>query len=331
MFELKANYREAMTYQVYGFIGLILLPFSAWAAWSGNLMLAIPPAATALLSLLNGIYYKRRKAFFVPPVLVSLLYVGNNVLAIWQLGAPALLWAYPTMLAFYTVHTRFTAHCIVPLLYVCVCVSTYAFLPFEFLPRVAATLFAMAVLFHVAAGWVEQQFQEVKRLTITDHLTGAFNRRFMDSKISELIEDQKRNHSNAAMISLDVDHFKAINDHFGHSLGDKVLVGIVDLLHARVRVLDKVCRAGGEEFVILLPDTTQQQAYTLADDIRRAISESDLLNQSTLTISCGIAALMPGDNRDTWLKRCDQALYQAKQNGRNKVVIGQLNGREAFA
>lgn len=331
MFELKAHYRETVTYQIYGVIGLIVLPFSIWALWIGNYLLALPPAITVVLSLSNAFYYRHKKTFLLPPILVSYMYVIDNMLAIWQLGVPALFWAYPTMLAFFVVHPRKVTQHLVPLLCICICSCCYFFAPPEYLPRVGATLFAMAILFQAAAGMMEQQYQETQRLSITDHLTGAYNRRYMDSKIEELIEDQKRNHTTSAMIGLDVDHFKSINDRFGHSLGDKVLVNLVELLQRRVRVLDKVCRSGGEEFIILLPGTTQDQAYTLAEDLRLEISKSKLLRDSNITVSCGIAALVPGDSRDVWLNRSDSALYKAKASGRNRVVIGQVSPSGTFA
>jgi diguanylate cyclase (GGDEF)-like protein len=331
MLELNATYREDMAYRVYAVIGLLILPFSLWALSKGNYWLGIPPALTAILSLFNVGYHRAKGCFLFSPVLISLMYIGDNVLVIAQIGPPGVLWAYPTMLALYWVHSPKIAQQIVPLLYVSVCFSAYMWLPLEYVTRVVTTLFMMGVFFHIASGLMEQQYQDVKRLTITDHLTGAYNRRFMDSKIDELIERQKRSRSIATMVTLDVDHFKSINDHFGHSSGDKVLMEIVQLLNSRVRVLDKVCRAGGEEFVILLPDTSEQAAYTLAEDIRRAISESNLLNQGQITISCGIAVLLPNDNRDSWLKRSDQALYKAKESGRNKVVVGPTKAKDAFA
>ncbi len=331
MIELNANYRDRMAYLLFGVIGLLILPFSVWALLAGYYLLAIPPAITAIVSLANSLFYRSTQKFLLPPVVISLFYTIDNVLVINELGAPGVYWSYPTMLAFYWVHSRKTAQQIVPLLYVSVCLTAYVTLPIEYTIRIAVTLFMMGVFIHIASGLMEQQYDNLKRLSVTDHLTGAFNRRYMDSKIDELIERQKRSDTCSTMINLDIDHFKKINDLFGHSSGDKVLIEIVNLLEARVRVLDKVCRAGGEEFVILLPDTEEQQAFKLADDIRAAICESHFLKEEKVTVSCGIASLIAGDDRDTWLKRSDQALYKAKENGRNTVVVSSNETHEAFA
>lgn len=321
MLELNSNLREHMVYRIYAVIGSIIVPFGVWTWLQGNTWLGLQALATAALSLYNAAHFRMYRRFLVDPIIISLAYIAINVVSIREAGNVAVFWAYPTMLAFYWVHSRKIAQHIVPLFFVCVCLSVVFWLPPDYAVRITVTLLLMGIFFHIASGLMEQQYQDVIRLSITDHLTGAYNRRFMDSKIDELIERQKRFHASATMISLDVDHFKTINDHFGHSSGDKVLVEIVKLLTSRVRVLDKVCRSGGEEFVILLPDTTEQAAYAIAEDIRRSISDSQLINPSTITISCGIAALRPGDSRDSWLKRSDNALYQAKADGRNKVVI----------
>jgi len=321
MLELNTNYREHMAHRIYAVIGVMTLLFTLLLLLQGQILLGLYVGFIAALSLTNAIYFHLHQRFLINPIVVSIFYVVANVGGLATMGVKVVFWAYPTILALYWIHNRKVAQQIVPLFYVAVCTASYLWLPTELTLRISASLMMLGFFFHIASGFFEQQFQDVMRLTITDHLTGAYNRRFMDSKIDELIERRNRFGASASLISLDVDHFKTINDHFGHSSGDKVLVEIVKLLQARVRVLDKICRSGGEEFVILLTDTEEQDAYRLAEAIRRAISESNFLNQSKVTISCGVAALTIGDSRDTWLKRADKALYQAKQSGRNRVVL----------
>ncbi len=331
MLELNTNYRERMAYRIYAVIGLLMLPFSIWACIRGDFWLGIYAGGMSLLSLYNAFHFHLRDRFLINPVIISMIYILANVWGLKQLGVVAIFWAYPTMLALYWIHSRKIAQQIVPLFFLSVSIGSFLWLPAEYTLRIVTTLLMLGIFFHIASGLMEQQYQDVIRLSITDHLTGAFNRRFMDSKIDELIERLNRTKVVSSMITLDVDHFKSINDHFGHSSGDKVLIEIVSLLKSRVRVLDKVCRAGGEEFVILLPDTVERDAYVLAEHIRRAISDSKLLKQSPITISCGIAALQSGDTRDSWLKRSDQALYAAKESGRNKVVISPSKPTDAYA
>ncbi|MEX1033381.1 MAG: GGDEF domain-containing protein [Cellvibrionaceae bacterium] len=327
MIELKANYREVMAYQIYSVIGFLVAPFSVWALFRGQFLLAIPPLATAILCIINVFHFRKHNRFYVSPTLISFFYIINVVIIIHELGAVGAYWAFPTMLALYWVHERRLAIQMVTVFYVGVCASSYVSLPIETTFRIGATLLTTGVFFNIAAAMLERQYEELKKLTVTDHLTGAFNRRYMDTKIDELIERRKRIRTNAAMIALDIDHFKKINDEFGHSVGDTVLIDIVDLIKSRVRVLDSVCRSGGEEFIIILPDTSENQAKALGEELRLFISDSPLLKNSQVTVSCGVSGLMKGDSRDSWLRRCDQALYTAKRSGRNTVAVaaaGQL-------
>lgn len=321
MIELKPNYREVMAYQIYSAIGFLVAPFSIWALFRGQYLLALPPLATSILCIINVIHFRKFQRFYTPRYVISLLYMVDIFIVVYELGAVGAYWAFPTMLALYWVHQRRLAVQLVSLFYIGVCASAYLVVPLETTLRIAATLLTTAVFFNIAAGILEQQYDELETLTVTDHLTGAYNRRYMDGKIDELIERQKRTRGNASLIALDIDHFKKINDEFGHSIGDRVLVDIVKLIDSRVRVLDSVCRSGGEEFLIILPDTSEAHAKALGDELRHSIGNTALLKGSHVTVSCGISDLVPGDSRDSWLRRCDKALYTAKRNGRNTVAV----------
>ncbi len=321
MIELKSNYRAFMAYQIYCVVGFLVVPFALVALVKGDLITALIPLSTALLCIVNVFSYRKINKLVIDPQIISVLYIIDNVIVIFSLGGVGVYWAFPTLLALYWVHERNTALHLVTLFYICVCITSYIVLPFDATARVAATLLMTAVFFNIAAGIFEKQYDELKKLTITDHLTGAFNRRFMDDKIDQLIARYERLGAEAALITLDIDHFKKINDKHGHSVGDNVLIEIVKLIKSRIRVLDSVCRAGGEEFVILLPDTNEQQAESLGEELRQTISDSSIVKGSSVTVSCGVSAAHSTDSRDSWLRRCDQALYAAKRKGRNRVVV----------
>ncbi|MGQ9427327.1 GGDEF domain-containing protein [Gilvimarinus sp. F26214L] len=321
MIEIRPNYREVMAYQIYSAVGFLVAPFSVWALARGQYLLAVPPLATAALSIVNALHFRRYGRFYVPPCILSLFYIADIVVVIRELGAVGAYWSFPILLALYWKHPRRLAVPLATLCFVAVCGTAYLTLPPETAVRIGATLLTTAVFFNIAVSNLEQQYDELKKLTVTDHLTGAFNRRYMDSKLDELIERKKRGRGEAALVALDVDHFKRINDLFGHSTGDRILVRIVELIRSRVRVLDSVCRAGGEEFIIILPDTTEAQARAVGDELRATIGSSPMLKESRVTVSCGVSGLRNGDTRDRWLRRCDQALYVAKNNGRNAVAV----------
>jgi len=155
---------------------------------------------------------------------------------------------------------------------------------------------------------------------ITDPLTGAFNRRHMESCLGDAIERNRRTNSPASVLLIDVDHFKNINDRFGHEAGDSVLKSIVSLIDKRSRRLDLLFRMGGEEFLLFLSDTRSIDAVRLAEQLRASVAKSHMLADWPLSVSIGVSELRPGESLDSWIKHADSALYMAKETGRNRVV-----------
>jgi len=162
----------------------------------------------------------------------------------------------------------------------------------------------------------------VKQLAYLDGLTGIFNRRYFETRVTEEIERARRFGNELSLIMVDVDKFKSLNDSFGHLLGDEVLRQVSSLLSRQVRKIDVVCRYGGEEFVILLPQTGPEQAFHVADKLRRAVEEWQFPGvPRALTISGGVAVYPAhGDARDELVKAADAALYAAKEGGRNQIL-----------
>jgi two-component system, cell cycle response regulator len=163
-------------------------------------------------------------------------------------------------------------------------------------------------------------------LAITDSLTGLFNRRYMETHLGTLVEQSAARGKPITVLVLDIDYFKAINDSHGHDAGDDVLREFALRIRKATRNIDLACRYGGEEFVIVMPETDMAVATMVAERLRRRIaSEPFAIQHHTrhveVTISIGIAALTGvTDDATTILKRADQALYRAKRDGRNRVV-----------
>jgi len=168
--------------------------------------------------------------------------------------------------------------------------------------------------------------EELKRLASTDYLTGLYNRRYFFMIGNELLEIAKRYHKNMSVIILDIDKFKSINDTYGHDIGDVALKELSKTIKNRTRESDVVSRFGGEEFVILLPETSLEQAKKLAEDLRSSVEkiEINLPDNEKLkfTISIGVAEVKveSGENLEKAIKNADEALYIAKETGRNKVI-----------
>ncbi len=163
----------------------------------------------------------------------------------------------------------------------------------------------------------------VKQLAYLDGLTGIFNRRFFELRIMEEIERARRYGTGMAVIMADIDQFKRLNDEFGHLLGDEVLRQVSSLFHQQLRKIDVVCRYGGEEFAILLTQTTAKPAVTIAEKLRRLVEGFQFPGvPRTVTISAGVAAFPThGKTRDELIRAADNGLYAAKQAGRNRVCV----------
>ncbi|MCC6777819.1 MAG: PleD family two-component system response regulator [Hyphomicrobiales bacterium] len=162
-------------------------------------------------------------------------------------------------------------------------------------------------------------------MAITDGLTGLYNRRYMESHIGTLIEQATARGKPLTVLVLDIDYFKSINDTWGHDAGDDVLREFALRIRKSIRGIDLACRYGGEEFVVLMPETDLAVSTMVAERLRRRIASEPFSIQQggrgiEVTISIGIAALGSGDSAASVLKRADQALYRAKRDGRNRVV-----------
>ncbi len=180
------------------------------------------------------------------------------------------------------------------------------------------------------------QAQELRRISVTDPLTGLLNRRYFEERLREELDRATRHGHPLALIMIDIDDFKAYNDANGHPAGDRALVQVGRALRASVRGIDVVSRFGGEEFSVILPETRKSGAVEIGERIRRAIEElyfsgQEALPHVQLTISLGVAGF-PEDARDmkSLVQRADRALYQAKSAGRNRLVAyASTPGRDA--
>lgn len=167
--------------------------------------------------------------------------------------------------------------------------------------------------------------QATMELAVTDPLTGLYNRRYMETQTAALVEHAINRGKSLSLLALDVDHFKTVNDENGHAVGDRVLQELAARLKQSIRNVDMVCRIGGEEFVIVLPNINAEAATKIADRMCRSVSGKPFnvgarSGPLAVTVSIGVAAVEGfSDTMDTVMKRADEALYSAKRAGRNRV------------
>jgi len=167
-----------------------------------------------------------------------------------------------------------------------------------------------------------RHFERTKQLAYLDGLTGIFNRRFFEMRIQEEIQRAGRYENELSVLMLDLDHFKRLNDEFGHLLGDEVLRQVTVIFQNQLRKGDVCCRYGGEEFALLLPNTSTENAVEVAEKLRRTVESWVFPGVARpLTLSAGVAGFpQHGNTRDEIIAAADSALYFAKQNGRNRVT-----------
>lgn len=161
--------------------------------------------------------------------------------------------------------------------------------------------------------------EKLKQLITIDELTGAYNRRFMLEKINYEIQRYNRTKLPFSVIMFDIDHFKSINDQFGHNVGDIVLKKIVEIIMKIIRKTDVLSRWGGDEFIILLPNTKVSNATILAEAIRAELNNISMEDVGKVTISIGVSSYCDGDKVNTVVKKVDDLMYKAKLEGRNCV------------
>ncbi len=175
----------------------------------------------------------------------------------------------------------------------------------------------------------------LRELSVRDELTGLYNRRELNRLLADEVDRYRRYRRPAALVLVDIDHFKRVNDSHGHPAGDAVLRQVAEAMQSQLRTTDKVARFGGEEFAIVLPETTAAAAYQVAEDVRRTVAAlvcryqvgEEVSVEIPVTVSIGVAALS-GDTHsaDDWIESADAALYFSKRTGRNKTTCAEPAG-----
>jgi diguanylate cyclase (GGDEF)-like protein len=296
------------------------LPFAVHDLRWGRYALGSAIVCVVLAFAADGLALHRGRK---PPLPFALLLVPITAVITLSLatqGVMGAFWCYPTVLfSFFVLSRRMAIVCSLTLL----AVATGFVLRFVG-PRITIRFTVSLVLTILIVDVIQNIIRELERRlqeqAITDPLTGAFNRRHMEARLSEAVENARRGAAPASLLLIDIDHFKRINDEHGHDAGDAVLKGLVSFVRQRSRKVDLLFRMGGEEFVLLLPDTAEDEALVTAEDLRQSIAEAPLFDAVAVTVSIGIGGLRPQDSVEQWIKETDAAMYAAKQAGRNRVA-----------
>lgn len=173
---------------------------------------------------------------------------------------------------------------------------------------------------------LREEIEVLVRLASTDRLTDAWNRRRFEEAIEAEVHRSNRYGQPLTLLLLDIDHFKAVNDQFGHQAGDQVLVEVAHCIREAMRKSDSLTRWGGEEFIVLMPNTALDNARILAERVRENIAARPIEGVGKVTASIGVAEYIPTSSSAEWLDRADQAMFRAKHEGRNRVEVDARHG-----
>jgi diguanylate cyclase (GGDEF)-like protein len=310
-----AAYRGRIALQLSLLAVVVLLPFTINHLLLGRWLLGGLTAATQAVLLFNGLALRAGREAPVPFGLMVLGMVLAVTVSISIQGVFGIAWTYPTLFICYFLLRRRVAMVLSLLLVLCATAAAAYGVGAGMALRVVATLTLTLVMINVVLNVVGELQEALVAQAITDPLTGAYNRRHLDTQLAALPAPLPGQDAVNMLMALDIDHFKKVN------VGDEVLRGLVATLHQRLRPSDRLFRIGGEEFVLLLPRITAADAMRLAQDLRQRVAQAPLWPEGAITVSIGVAAQRPGLDIGAWMRVTDQALYEAKRSGRNRVVM----------
>ena len=316
-----ADHRNRIALILSAVSAVMLLPFTVNHFLTGRWLLGGVIMAAQVILMVNAWHLRRGRVVVVPFWLMALGFMAAVCESIHRLGLPGTFWAFPAGLVAYFVLQRRLALLFSLALLVASTLLVWQVLGAAVAVRFGATLALTLVMINVVLNVVGDLQRALVQQTLTDPLTGAYNRRHLAQQLALLARPGCDVYAVNALLAIDVDHFKQINDRHGHAAGDVVLVALVAALSARKRQSDMLFRTGGEEFVLLLPRTSALDAQQVAEALRERIADTALLPGHPITVSIGVGVQQPRYSADAWLDAADRALYQAKHSGRNRVAV----------
>ncbi|WP_351015189.1 GGDEF domain-containing protein [Shewanella sp. AC91-MNA-CIBAN-0169] len=318
--QLQEKYQLSLLLLLSAVAVLGISPFVVIRYLAGNFTAAIIDI-TLILGIIALVTYAHyvKKIRIVSAVIAIFINVGVVVIVIAN-GIDSFLWIYPVFASTFVLVKPIEALGINAVAGVAVVKLSNIFATISEDSFIVTNLMLSLCVF-VYASHSAKQFRLLEDLNTIDPLTGAFNRRAMSSDMNEVLSNADSHSIRQWLAILDLDYFKRVNDKFGHAVGDQILKNFVTITTSHIGKYDRLYRFGGEEFVLLIPESSNQQpAYF--DSLRTAIKK-ELKNPDgeEITVSFGVALWVPGTTADTWLQRADEALYLAKNRGRDDVVF----------
>ena len=297
-----------------------ILPFGIYRFIESQWLIGLADISVCILLLLLITYMRTTGSTYLPKLMFSIVCLSMMNITVYLNGANQIYWCFPTLvIVFYLLPPRiaFTL-CVLGLGILFMVIS----LELSILEhtKIVVTIFLTLFVSLVFSQSKHTQQRKLRQMAIEDPLTGLGNRYALSKQLEQSISLSNRTQQPVCAILFDVDHFKKINDNYGHDMGDQVLQTLAKLFKQRVRASDSLFRLGGEEFLLVAEATELKDACELADSFRELIARSEIVEGLKTTLSAGVAQFIPGNSIEQWLKQADDALYKAKNAGRNQVV-----------
>ena len=304
-------------------LAVILVPIDAHNLYLGELVPAVGGLLLLGILMINILLLSMNREAFLTPPLVLLLSISLVMLSVYYGQNYNLYLLYPLLVALpILLKTRWAV-----LLGVLSGLVAAPLVFTQYDHTTAMVIGASMGLTWLVSAWlvyaVTEQSRHLKDMAITDPLTGAYNRRYLELQLEQVLETWTRYQRPASVLLIDIDHFKRINDKFGHGVGDSAIKNLVEVISRNIRNVDTLCRYGGEEFVVLLAETPLSKARPVAEKLRAAVENTRVVPEVGMTISVGVCDVSVADGVDHWLNLADAALYLAKRNGRNRVELAE--------
>ncbi|KMQ73062.1 GGDEF domain-containing protein [Marinobacter subterrani] len=318
---LKTDFRLSIIALLAACAVLGITPFAVMRYLQGNLPAGLVDTSI-LLGICSALVYAwvtgdtRRSGLAVAVIICS----GAVVVGV-VVGEPGLFWLYPCLVTtFFLTNARIAVVLNIASV-VALMVHGGAFRSDIQMWSFSATALVVSACAYVFAHRNHDQRERLEHLATIDPLTGIKNRRSMDQELDLAAANAERTGLPYALVLLDIDHFKKINDEHGHGVGDDVLIEMVELLRQNTRKSDQLFRFGGEEFVLLLPGVDGIGLKAVMNNLQQVLRKYMKHPGGSVTASFGVALLKHGESVASWLDRADAALYEAKETGRDRIVF----------
>ncbi|ELX09401.1 hypothetical protein Jab_2c14670 [Janthinobacterium sp. HH01] len=307
-----------------------ILPFGIYRLVQRNWLSAAVDLALVLAMLAVVVHVWRTGRHRVASFCVTLVYSAGMLVTVYLRGVSLVYWVYPTMISCYFVLRPGVAVAINGGSLVGLVAILAPQLEVLNLMTIVVTVGLVNLFAYIFSHRTGEQNKALHTEVELDFLTGVGNRRSLDRKLADHA-DERRPHLASCLLLLDLDHFKQVNDQYGHAAGDRALARLCEVMRLHTRATDRLFRYGGEEFAIIANGAALPAASRLAENLRAAVAATCLIDGHPLTISIGVAAMDKRTAPADWLMQADKMLYAAKQGGRNAVRVADAAAPSDYA